>query len=230
MVGNGVVLVPGLGYVDGSAIVSESGNLSTAVSDAQPSRLATSYLLAASSAITPRAARSISTESPVLLAASFANAQGIAELQASVPSQTQSGAYVLQINLVSQSLGPISLGIPVQVVSGNSMTISEHTFFKARSAKLTKAGKARLAQLRQEIPAGTQTSTISIAGVSLGESSTSANRALATKRAKVLRERLTALNIDGRVETSTLVTRRSDDERVARSSKGRPLSTISITY
>jgi outer membrane protein OmpA-like peptidoglycan-associated protein len=229
-VGGGEALIPGLGFVNGSALVPPSGNLSTVVSNLEPGRLATSFFLEASTAISVRGQRSTPAVFPALLATSFTNDQGISQLQANVPAGTPAGSYVLQINVVSQTLGPISLGIPVDVVGANSTTIVEHTFFKPRSVKLTTAGKERLAQLRQEFPAGTPSASISIVGVSLGASTRAANRSLAAKRAKVLEEQLQAIGISGQLTRSTLVTKRPGDDRVARSRSGRPLSTVSITY
>ena len=230
VVGDGEVELPGVGYVNGSAVIPQVGNLSTVVSNLEPGRLLTSYLLQSSPAVTTRAERSNPTTFPALVAATFANEQGRAELQTMMPIGTEPGPYVLQINMVSTSLGPISLGIPLRVIRSNSMMISAHTFFERRSATLTTAGKTRLAQLRQQFPAGTPDATIFVVGVAIGESTRAANRELAAQRVTVLRDYLTSLDVNGQFNSSTLVAKRPKDGRVARSAKGRPLSTVSISY
>ena len=135
----------------------------------------------------------------------------------------------------------LQLSVVPAVVAVRSGELRQAAFYKGGSATLSKAGRSKVTSMASAVPKGAQNVRVSVVGVATSAGTPSENLDLARDRAQVLVDQLVAAGVKGdyTVSVSTDFAIRSADkgeiasysfEQPARSSSGKPLTTVTITY
>jgi len=181
----------------------------------------------------------------VYLGSAPASSGGVVAATFTVPAGVDLGAYVLQVNGVTDTDQVRSVNLLMDVVPGApSMTegmLREAAFYKGASAVFSANGKAKLRAMVEAIPAGAESVEVTVVGVSTALETPRANLRLARDRAEKIVAYLKDAGVKGKVTVSLSTTfdLRSGDtsgassasvDKPMTSSTGKPLTTASIAY
>jgi len=172
---------------------------------------------------------------PVYLGDATVAADGDFAVTFSVPASVDPGDYVLQINGWSQQASArsvnLNMGVYESLVARN---VTEGAFFQGRSSEFSSNGQRKLRTLVTDLPKVRQDVQVDITAVSVSSDDPNRNRRLANRRGRELRDYLSERGIQG---TYSVTIRTEDQLRSADkalplmvSSKGKPLTTVRITY
>lgn len=189
------------------------------------------------------AARSVS--GAIAIGSASVGSSGAVGATFAIPVSMDVGQYVLQVNGVTTSLMLRSVNLQLAVVpaevTAQTGELRQAAFYKGGSATLSKAGRSKVTSLASAVPKGAQNVRVSVVGVATSAGTPIENLDLARDRAQVLVDQLVAAGVKGdyTVSVSTDFAIRSADkgeiasyslEQPARSSSGKPLTTVTITY
>lgn len=152
-----------------------------------------------------------------------------------VPGTTDTGDYILQVNGWAQDseLRSVNLGLEV-FTPQTEASVSRAAFFQGRSAEFSKNGRRKLRSLIEALPNARDDLRIDITAVSVGLGTSAKDSRLATKRGRALQTFLADKGVEGTyvIDPQTGVESRQGDQKMApaMSSRGKPLSTVRISY
>ncbi|HEY7824363.1 MAG TPA: hypothetical protein VIG24_16085 [Acidimicrobiia bacterium] len=160
---------------------------------------------------------------------------GTFDIRVIVPDSVPLGDYVLQINGLSprNSMRSVNMALTVEP-SVRTGSVTKAAFFKGRAAQMSVNGQRKLRTMISELPKVRQDVRVEITAVSVSLDDVESDLRLAARRGRELRDYLSDSGVQG---TYSVTIRTEDQLRSADkapalivSSKGKPLTTVRITY
>jgi len=179
-----------------------------------------------------RAARA--SRKSILLGETTVDALGNCDVTMTVPVSVDPGDYVLQVNGWSESASVRSVNMNMDIaeaMSEHSMTNA--AFFQGRSTKFSKNGRTKLRTMIEKLPDDRQDVQIAITAVSVSLDEIDEDLELAAKRGRELRSYLSQWGVTGEFTVNVMTKERlrsASSPPVRYSSRGKPLTTVEITY
>jgi hypothetical protein len=191
-----------------------------------------------------------SMDNAVSLGSIVVSPGGVLSAQLNLPTGMASGTYVLQINGLSTTdeLRSVNLRLVVEAtIVTRAGLVREAGFYRGKSAKLSRVGRAKLRNMVAEIPKDARDVRVSIVGVSVSDSTTSQNLTVARDRAERIARFLARRGVAGEYTvsvTTTFTLRKAErppralvgDARLTlldqplNSKRGKPLTTTTISF
>ena len=201
----------------------------------QTASMVKAYLI--SRAPTVRSSRSLQPRSAevVYLGEVEVTDNGTFDIRVIVPASVPAGDYVLQINGLSPQGTMRSVNMALTVESGmTTRSMTKAAFFKGRAAQISRNGQRKLGSMVAGLPKVRQDVRVEITAVSVSLDDVESDLRLAARRGRELRDYLSDSGVQG---TYSVTIRTEDQLRSADkapplmvSSKGKPLTTVRITY
>jgi len=162
-------------------------------------------------------------------------ADGAFDVTLTIPPSVDSGDFVLQVNGWSQDAAVRSVNMNMDVYEElATRSLTKAAFFQGRAPELSMNGKRKLRTMVTALPKVRQNVRVDITAVSVSLDDLENDLRLAARRGRELRDYLSERGVQG---TYSVTIRTEDQLRSADktpalivSSKGKPLTTVRITY